>query len=109
MRHDDLRLRLFAAAQHVAGRGTVALRLGLGGTTVHEVRTRDQGSRAGLTGDALESTTWSLLPAADLEAVVVVRVVAGWGLAVSGGPSIDLLDGAAHVGWVGSLGVAWQP
>jgi hypothetical protein len=106
---DDLRLRVLGAWQHASGRGTIALRLGLGATAVHETRTRDQGSRAGLTGDALETTAWALLPAADLELALVVRVVGAWGVAVRGGPSVDVLDGALRAGWTGGLDVAWQP
>jgi hypothetical protein len=108
VRHDDLRLRLTGAVQHDVGRGTLALRLGVGGNWVHETRTREQGDRAGLTGDELRTTAWSLLPAADVEVAVVVRVIGDFALAVSGGPSIDLLDGTPHVGWIGSLGVAWH-
>jgi hypothetical protein len=106
---DELRLRALGVWQHEAGRGMIALRLGLGATAVRETRTRDQGSRAGLTGDALETTTWALLPAADLELAVTLRVIGAWGVAVSGGPSVDLHGGALHAGWTGVLGVAWQP
>jgi hypothetical protein len=108
VRHDDLRLRLTGAIQHDAGRGTLALRLGVGGNWVHETRTREQGDRAGLTGDELQTTAWAFLPAADLEVAVVLRVVGDFSVMVSGGPSIDLLDGSPHAGWIGSLGVAWH-
>jgi hypothetical protein len=108
VRHDDVRLRVVGALQHRAGRGTLALRLGAGGTLVREDRTRDQGSRAGLEGAALESTSVALLPAADLEAAVTLRVAGAWGLAVSGGPSLELLDGALRAGWIAGVGVAWH-
>jgi len=45
-----------------------------GATAVYENVTASQGSRAGLTGSALETTKWYLLPAADLEGVVFLRV-----------------------------------
>lgn len=107
--HSDLRLRVIGSAQHDAGRGALALRAGLGGTLVHESRLRNQGMRAGLTGEELETSTFVLLPAADLEAVVVVKVVGAWALTMSGGPSVALLDGSLRASWTAELGVAWQP
>jgi hypothetical protein len=108
VRHDDLRFRATAALQHDAGRGTLSLRLGVGGTAVHEARTREQGDRAGLTGSDFATGTWALLPAADLEAAVALRIAGAWSVVVSGGPSIDLLDGSPHAGWIGALAVAWH-
>ncbi len=108
VRDDDFRMRGRVALQHAAGRGTFALRLGLGTTLVRESVTRDQGARAGLSGDALQSTAWALLPAADLQGCVVVRILGSFSLAVSGGPSIHLVDGSAHAGWVAALGVTWH-
>ncbi|GEM_PF-1268957 len=107
--HSDLRLRVTGSAQHDAGRGSVALRVGLGGTLVHESRLRNQGMRAGLTGDELETSTFAMLPAADLEAVVAVHVIGPWLLTMSGGPSVALLDGSLRTSWTAELGVAWQP
>lgn len=108
VRDDDFRLRAHATLQRDAGRGTFALRLGLGATLVRESVTRDQGERAGLEGDALQSIQWALLPAADLEAAVVLRVHGAFGVVVSGGPSLHLLAGAVQAGWIGGLGVVWQ-
>ena len=108
VRNDDVRLRLVGVLRHQAGRGSFGLRLGLGGTLVYEERTRSQGSRAGLTGEALRQTVWSLLPGADLEALVVLRVVGAWSVTVSGGPTLHILHGAANFGWLAGLGVAWQ-
>ncbi len=105
----DLRLRATGSIRHVAGRGSIALRLGVGATVVHEDRLRNQGMRAGLTGRDLEPTAWDTLPAADLDAVVALRVTGPWVLVVSGGPSVDLLAGGLHGGWTAELGVAWQP
>jgi hypothetical protein len=107
--HSDLRLRITGSAQHDAGRGSLALRAGVGGTLVHESRLRNQGMRAGLTGDELESSTFAMLPAADLEAVVAVHVFGPWLLMMSGGPSVAILDGNVHASWTAELGVAWQP
>jgi hypothetical protein len=107
--HSDLRLRLTGALQKSAGRGTIGLRLGLGGTLVHESRVRNQGMRAGLTGSELENGAYMMLPAADLEAVVALHVAGPWLLVTSGGPSLDVLDGRLHGGWTAQLGVAWQP
>jgi hypothetical protein len=107
--HSDLRLRVTGSAQHDVGRGSIGLRLGAGGTLVHETRLRNQGMRAGLTGDELETSTWAMLPAADLEAVVAVKVIGPWLLTMSGGPSVALLDGTLRTSWTAELGVAWQP
>jgi hypothetical protein len=109
VRNDDIRLRLCGLIQHNAGRGSFGLRLGAGATAVYEARTRAQGSRAGLTGDALEKTDWHLFPAADLEAVVVLRVWNSWGLSLNGGPTMHLIGGSARMGWSSGLGVSWQP
>src|SRR5439155_8078213 len=67
--HSDLRLRATGGLQKAAGRGTIGLRLGLGGTLVHETRVRNQGMRAGLSGSELETSAFRLVPAADLDAV----------------------------------------
>jgi hypothetical protein len=107
--HSDLRMRVTGAAQASAGRGTIGLRLGLGGTLVHESRVRNQGMRAGLSGSALETSTFAMLPAADLDVVVALHVAGPWLLVTSGGPSIDLVDRKLHGGWSAQLGVAWQP
>lgn len=107
--HDDYRLRVTGAVQRAAGRGVFALRLGLGSTMVYEDRVRNQGARAGLTGSALETTAFALMPAGELEAVVTVHVGGPWLLLMSGGPSLLISDGAAHGGWATQLGVGWQP
>jgi hypothetical protein len=109
VRNDDIRLRLCGLIQHNAGRGSFGLRLGVGATAVYEARTRAQGSRAGLTGSELESTDWSLFPAADVEAVVVLRVWNSWGLSLNGGPTMHLIAGSVRAGWSSGLGVSWQP
>jgi hypothetical protein len=107
--HSDLRLRMTGALQQAAGRGTFGLRLGLGGTLVHESRVRNQGMRAGLSGSELETSAWNLLPAADLDAVIALHVAGPWLLVTTGGPSLDVVDGKLHAGWTAQLGVAWQP
>jgi hypothetical protein len=108
VRNDDIRLRMVGALRKEIGRATLALRLGLGATLVREDRTRSQGSSAGLAGQALESTTWSALPALELEPAVVLRLFGGWGMSLSGGPSLHVLDGGARWGWLSALGVSWQ-
>lgn len=95
--------------QHIAGRGTIGLRLGLGATLVHESRERSQGMRAGLAGSALTSTRLACLAAGDLEAVVGMHVAGEWLLMLSGGPSAALVDDAVRLRWNARLGVAWQP
>jgi len=107
--HQDLRPRLTAALQRSAGRGVFALRLGLGPTVVYERRVRNQGERAGLTGSDLATSTWTTLPAGELEGVVGVHVGGPWLLVLAGGPSLLLADGAFHGGWATQLAVGWQP
>ena len=107
--HSDLRLRVTGSAEHTAGRGSLGLRLGAGGTLVHESRLRNQGMRAGLMGDALETSTFAMVPAADLEAVVTLHVLGPWLLVMSGGPSVAVVDGAARGSWTAELGIGWQP
>jgi len=107
--HSDLRLRATGALRHTEGRGTIGVRLGLGGTLVHETRTRNQGMRAGLMGSELETRAFALLPAADLDAVVALHIAGPWLLMMSGGPSVDVFQDALHAGWSAQLGVAWQP
>jgi hypothetical protein len=108
VRDDDLRLRLCFGVQHLAGRGSFGLRLGLGATAVREAIAPSQGGRAGLGGSALESVHWYLMPAADLEAVVFLRVWHDFGMSLTGGPTLHLDDGAARWGWTSGLGVLWQ-
>lgn len=109
VRNDDIRLRLSGVVRHLAGRGWFGARVGVGATVVYENRTRAQGSRAGLTGSDLENSAWYLLPAADLEGVVVLRVWGDWGMSLEGGPTLHLVDGDARFGWTTALGVTWQP
>jgi hypothetical protein len=109
VRNDDIRLRLCGLIQHNAGRGSFGLRLGAGATAVYEDVRASQGSRAGLTGSALENSKWRLLPAADLEGVVFLRVWHAWGMSLAGGPTLHLLDRSARYGWSSALGVSWQP
>jgi hypothetical protein len=108
IRNDDIRLRLCAQLQHAAGRGLFGLRVGVGGTIVYEGRTRGQGARAGLTGSALGSTTWAMLPAADIEAIVVLRIWNSWGMSITGGPTLHWINGGTRTGWSSGLGVTWQ-
>jgi hypothetical protein len=106
--HADTRVRITGSAQHDAGRGSLAVRLGLGGTLVHETRVRTQGARAGLTGSALETSALALVPAADLEAVIALHVVDRWTLVISGGPSAAVVDGRVHASWTAELGIGWS-
>jgi hypothetical protein len=107
--HADVRLRAAAAIEYPAGRGRFGLRLGAGPTIIHESRVRNQGMRAGLTGSDLETATFTTLPTADLEAVVSLHILGPWLLAISGGPSLTILDGGAHAGFTALIGMGWQP
>jgi hypothetical protein len=107
--HADLRLRAAAGVDHTAGRGRFGLRLGVGPSLLHESRLRNQGSRAGLTGSDLETSTFTLIPTADLEAVVALHILGPWLLVVSGGPSLAMVDGGVKGGFTAQVGVGWQP
>lgn len=107
--HGDTRLRIVGGLRHRAGRGTLGVGLRLGATLTHESRLRDQGERAGLEGAALRTSAWRLLPAADLELAIAVRVYRRWGVAVSAGPSVHLDGRDAIGGWFASAGVTWRP
>ncbi len=107
--NSDVRMRLTGSAQQDVGRGSFGIRLGLGGTLVHETRLRNQGARAGKTGSELETSAFALVPAGDLEAVVGLHLIGPWLLTVSGGPSLAVIDGSLHTSWTAQLGVAWQP
>jgi hypothetical protein len=106
--HQDVQLRALAGLAHVAGRGTLGIRIGAGATLVHEARRHPQGSRAGLTGDELERVALALLPAADVEGTVGLAIYGAWQLSVAGGPSLALVDGDPRWSWVARLGVGWS-
>ena len=105
---EEIRLRLCGQVQYAVGRGLFGLRVGLGGTLVYEDRTLVQGARAGLPASQQEITSWAMLPAADFEGIVVLRVWNSWGMSVSGGPTLHGLHGGVRTGWTSGLGVTWQ-
>lgn len=104
----DLRLRATGALRHRFGRGTLALRLGLGTTIVREHRVRDQAMRVPPM-PSFSSHATAALPAGELEGVVALHVAGPWLLVASGGPSADYLDGKLHGGWTALVGIGWQP
>jgi hypothetical protein len=106
--HDDVKLRLTGGAQTAVGRGSFGVRLGLGGTLVHERRERVLGDIAGAQGDLRLTTATVLLPAADLDGVVSLHVTRGWMLIATAGPSLARVDHKLRTGWSSYLGVAWQ-
>jgi hypothetical protein len=107
--HSEVRLRACGQLSANAGRGTLALRLGAGTTIVRESRDRAQAGRLGSSGQALSTSAWGVLPAAELEAGVQVRVVSDFGVAIFVGPTAHLLDGAVRAGFGGHVGIAWLP
>lgn len=107
--HSEVRLRAIGGARYRAGRGTLWLRVGMGPSVVRETRERNQGMRAGLTGDALRTVAWRAVPAMDVEAVVTLQIHGSWLAVLGGGPSIHVLPGDARAGFTTQLGVAWQP
>ncbi|MBK9031933.1 MAG: hypothetical protein IPL61_11505 [Myxococcales bacterium] len=107
--HDDIRVRVSGLARYVVGRGAVGVRASVGPTVVYERRSRNQGARAGLEGDALATSAVAVVPAIDLEAVIGVAVMDGWGLRVAVGPSLARASGANELSWLATLGASWTP
>jgi hypothetical protein len=107
--HQDIKLRLIGGMQWTAGRGAFGLRLGLGGTLVHEARERIHGDIAGSNGMLGATSANALLPAADLDGVVSLHVTRSWMMMIAAGPSVTRVDHALRTGWNSYLGVAWQP
>ena len=108
----DLRFRVAAQPSTMRGAARSDF-VGAGGTLVHEARERNQGMRAGLMGDALETSAFPIVPAAELEAVVSVHMVGSWLLVMSGGPSVALVGGSdsmaagsPSLGWVATM-IRW--
>ena len=107
-RNDDVRMRVFGAIQHHAGRGSFGLRLSVGGTAVYDKQTVAQGARADLAASELEQSSWHFFPGGDLEGFVVLRIWQSWGMSIGGGPTLHLIDRSTRAGWTSSLGVTWQ-
>ena len=107
--HTDTRLLLDTRLMHDVGPGALGVRLGVGGTAVHESGKRNQADRAGDTGVVTESTAWNLVPGAELAAVTSIRLLGDWGVVLTGGPAWHQLDGGRTLGFMAELGVAWQP
>lgn len=106
--HREVLARATATARHTAGRGEVGLRLGLGASLVHERRHRNQGERAGLEGEDLETTAVAVVPALDVELVADLAVLGPWGLQLAAGPSLARVDGAVAARWLATVGVSWR-
>jgi hypothetical protein len=103
--HQDVQLRALVGLAHVAGRGTIGIRIGAGGTLVHESRSHPQ---AGRVDDVPEMTALALLPAADLEGTVGLAIYGAWQLSIAGGPSLALVDGDPRWSWGARIGIGWQ-
>jgi hypothetical protein len=104
---DDYRLRLVGAIRHDVGRGSLALRLGVGPTFVHEVRTANQGMDAGTT--AFNRRAWGTVAGSELDGIVSLHITGAWLGLASAGPAVDRFGGRLAWGWTAMLGVAWQP
>jgi len=108
---NEVRLRAVGLLQGNAGRGTWALRLGVGASAIYTTRDRAQAGRLGAAGstEELHTTAWTLAPGGELEVGVTLRVVGTWGLALFVGPSLHHARGDTIVGWGGHVGLAWLP
>ncbi len=104
---DDYRLRLVGAVRHDVGRGSLALRLGVGPTFVHEVRIANNSMGSGLT--LHDRRAWGTVPAVDLDGMIALHISGAWVGIASAGPSVDRYGGSLAWGWTAMLGVAWQP
>ena len=107
--HREVHALLTGSVQQALGRGVVGLRLGVGGTLVHESRLRHQGMRAGLEGDDLQSKALALLPTASLDAVLGLHVRGPWMMQLSVGPFASIVDGEPRAAWAATVGIAWHP
>lgn len=106
--HDDVRAAVTGGAAVKAGRGSLGVRLGLGGAMVHETRRRVRGDLAGATGEARETAATAWFPSAELDAVLALHIAGAWTLVISGGPSVVRVERDLHTGWTSQLGVGWQ-
>lgn len=106
--HGEWKLRAVVEAEKTLGRGALGLRIGAGPTAVHEVRVRDQAARIA-DGASLNTSAWSVLPAAEAEFTTSLRVYDDFGLVLSMGPSLTWLNSGSHFGWISTLGIAWLP
>ncbi len=107
--HREIRLRAVGALQRQIGRGVVGLRLGAGATALYETRARAQAARLGDAATSLNTSAWALLPGAELEGFIALPVVGPFGLGLSAGPSVHLVDGSVTPGWLAQLTAVWWP
>lgn len=107
--HREIHLRVVGGLQAALGRGSVGVRLGAGATVLYESRARAQAARLGDAATGLDTSAWSLLPGAELEAFVALPIVAGVGLGLSAGPSLHLFQGSVTPGWLAQLTAVWWP
>lgn len=105
--HDDLRLRVVIDGELHRGRGMWLLRFGAGATTVLESRLRHQSER--LVNGGISERGVALLPAADVQVGVAVRVIGNLGLRLRVGPSVHVRTDGLGLGVVGALEAAWLP
>ncbi len=104
---DELRVRLVVDGELERGRGRWLLRLGLGATTVWESRLRHQSER--LVDGGIHSSGLALVPGAELQVGVALRIVGHVGVRLRVGPSVHLGEAATGVGALGTLEAAWLP
>ncbi len=103
--HLEWRARVMATAVWRRGRGNWLLRAGLGGTLISENSLRHQSAR--LTGDTEGTTTWALMPAAEVTAGVQLRVFESWGVGVAAGPAwhMSVAESSLKAGFTATVGV----
>ncbi len=107
--HHEIRLRAVGALQGQLGRGFVGLRLGAGATALYEVRARAQAARLGAAAGDLNTSAWAMLPGAELEGFLALPIVGPFGLGLSAGPSLHIVNGAVTPGWLVQLTAVWWP
>ena len=105
--HDELRIRATGSARFGAGRALMLVRVAVGATAVHELRVHNQAGRLGVSVPA-DQRAWAIVPAAELDLGVFVRLIGQWGLTVAGGPALRWVDAAGAAGWQTTIGAGWQ-
>lgn len=104
---DDLRVRLVLDGMVARGRGAWLLRIGVGATAVVESRLRHQSER--LLEGGIHDSGVALLPGAEAQFGVALRIVGHVGVRLRVGPALHLANGAPQLGVLGTLEGAWLP
>lgn len=108
--HTELSLAATAALVAALGRGEVGVTLSAGPLVLHEARARHQALRLESAGLERETSAWSVGISGALEAGVRLFVFETFGVALGGGPRVDVLgeDGAPRLGFSAGLAAFYE-